>query len=128
MRIKLAGIYVDDQERARAFYTEKLGFQVKTDAPYSEDARWLTVVSADEPEGTELQLAALDDAARAFQKALYAAGQPATALASEDCKAEYDRLVAAGVKFTLEPTVMPYGGTDAVFDDTCGNLICIHQE
>ncbi|MBM7783721.1 VOC family protein [Tenggerimyces flavus] len=128
MRVKLAGIFVDDQERARAFYTEKLGFQVKTDAPYSETARWLTVVSADDPDGTELQLAPLNDAARTFQQALYSAGQPATALASEDCKADYDRLLAAGVTFTLEPTTMPYGGTDAVFDDTCGNLICIHQE
>ncbi len=128
MRIKLAGIFVDDQERARAFYTDKLGFQLKTDAPYSETARWLTVVSADDPEGTELQLAPLDEPARAFQQALYKAGQPATALASEDCKADYDRLLAAGVTFTLEPTTMPYGGTDAVFDDTCGNLICIHQE
>lgn len=128
MRIKLAGIFVDDQERARAFYTEKLGFQVKKDTPYSETARWLTVVSADDPDGTELQLAPLDEPSRAFQQALYQAGQPATALASEDCKADYDRLLAAGVTFTLEPTTMPYGGTDAVFEDTCGNLICIHQE
>lgn len=128
MRIKLSGIFVDDQDRARAFYTEKLGFQVKTDAPYSEDARWLTVVAPDEPSGTELQLAPLTDVARAFQQGLKNAGQPATALASEDCKADCERLKSLGVTFTLEPTAMPYGGTDAVFDDTCGNLICIHQE
>jgi predicted enzyme related to lactoylglutathione lyase len=128
MRIKLAGIFVDDQDRARDFYSDVLGFKVKTDAPYSETARWLALVSPDDPDGTELLLDVPDEAARAFQRATREAGKPATAFATEDCRAEYERLVARGVTFTMEPTKMPYGGIDAVFDDTCGNLICLHQD
>lgn len=127
MRIKLTGLYVDDQDRARAFYTDVLGLEVKTDAPYSEDARWLTVVSPQDRDGTELVLEPSDEAARAFQRALRAAGRPATALAVDDCRAESERLRRSGVSFTVEPTTMPYGGTDAVFDDGFGNLICLHQ-
>ncbi|SHG03197.1 VOC family protein [Streptoalloteichus hindustanus] len=128
MRIKLAEIYVDDQDRARAFYTEKLGFVVAMDASYGENSRWLTVVSPEDPEGTRLMLAKADGASRTFQQAVRAAGNPATALTTDDCERDYRRLSELGVEFTLPPTKMPYGGTDAVFDDTCGNLICLHQD
>jgi predicted enzyme related to lactoylglutathione lyase len=128
MRIKLTAVYVDDQDRARAFYTDVLGMQLKTDAAYGDGARWLTVVSPDDPDGPELLLEAPDGPAQAFQRARREAGRPATALATSDCHAEAQRLKAAGVRFVMEPTTLPYGGVDAVFDDTCGNLICIHQD
>ncbi len=127
MRIKLTGLYVTDQDRARTFYTDVLGLQLKTDAAYSDDARWLTVVSPHDPDGTELLLEPADEPARAFQRALRAAGKPATALTVEDCRAEYERLRESGVSFAVEPTTMPYGGTDAVLDDGCGSLICLHE-
>ena len=128
MRIKLAGIFVDDQAAARRFYTEILGLQVKTDAEYGPGARWLTVVSPDEPDGTELMLGAADEVGSQFQRATRAAGRPAISLSTDDIQRDYARLAAAGVEFTMEPTRMPYGGTDALFDDTCGNLINLHQE
>jgi catechol 2,3-dioxygenase-like lactoylglutathione lyase family enzyme len=129
MRIKLTGIYVDDQDKALAFYTEKLGFTVKTDAPYSPTERWLSLVSPDHPDGTELLLGSFpNEHARALQRSLYEAGTPATAFSTEDCQAEYERLEARGVTFTMAPKQMPYGGTDAVLDDGCGNLICLHQD
>jgi catechol 2,3-dioxygenase-like lactoylglutathione lyase family enzyme len=128
MRIKLTTLFVDDQERARAFYTDVLGFQIKTDAAYGEGVRWLSVVSPDDPGGTELLLEKPDPHAQAFQRAVREAGKPAAALTSEDCRADFERLRAEGVSFTLEPTRMPYGGTDAVFDDGCGNLICLHED
>jgi catechol 2,3-dioxygenase-like lactoylglutathione lyase family enzyme len=128
MRIKLTGIYVDDQDRARAFYRDVLGLKVKTDEAYGEGERWLTMVSPDEPDGTELLLGVPDEPARAFQKALREAGKPATALSTDDCQGEYDRLTASGVRFVMPPTTMSYGGTDAVFEDGCGNLICVHQD
>jgi predicted enzyme related to lactoylglutathione lyase len=128
MRIKLAGIFVDDQDRARTFYTEVLGLEIKTDADYGPDARWLTVVSPEDPDGTELLLNAPDEAARAFQAANRQAGRPATSLSTDDCRRDYRRLVERGVRFVMEPTTMSYGGTDALFDDTCGNLINLHQD
>jgi predicted enzyme related to lactoylglutathione lyase len=50
------------------------------------------------------------------------------AFTTGDCRREYEQLVARGVTFTLEPTKMPSGGTDAIFDDTCGNLVGLHQD
>jgi catechol 2,3-dioxygenase-like lactoylglutathione lyase family enzyme len=128
MRIKLAGIFVEDQDAALKFYTDVLGFQVKTDAPYGPGARWLTVVSPEEPDGTELLLTPVDEAAVGLQRALRAAGKPALSFTTDDCRRDHRELVAKGVHFTLEPTKMEYGGTDAVFDDGCGNLINLHQE
>lgn len=129
MRIKLSGIYVDDQDKALAFYTEKLGFKVKTDAAYGEGNRWLTLVSPEQPEGSELLLGRLpNEHARALQASLRESGVPATAFATSDCQAEYERLKANGVEFVMEPTKMSYGGTDALFADGCGNLIGVHQD
>lgn len=128
MLIKLAGIFVEDQDAARKFYTNVLGFQVKTDAAYGPGQRWLTVVSPEDPDGTQLLLSPGDEAATALQRAQRAAGKPAVSLTTDDCRREHRELVAKGVTFTLEPTKMEYGGTDAVFDDGCGNLINLHQD
>lgn len=128
MRIKMAQIFVDDQDKALAFYTDKLGFQVQNDAAYGPGARWLTVVSPEEPEGPELLLGLADEAASAFQKHVYDNGRPAFSLTTSDLDGDYARLTKAGVRFTMAPTQMPYGGTDAVLDDTCGNYINLHQD
>jgi catechol 2,3-dioxygenase-like lactoylglutathione lyase family enzyme len=124
MRINLASVLVDDQERALAFYTDVLGFVKKTDLPAGEH-RWLTVVSPDAPDGTELLLEPdAHPAAKPFKDALVSDGIPYTSFAVDDVRAEYDRLTGLGVRFTQEPLEMgPI--TSAVLDDTCGNLIQI---
>jgi catechol 2,3-dioxygenase-like lactoylglutathione lyase family enzyme len=128
MRIGLTGIFVDDQDHAERFYTEVLGLQVKTNAPYGPDERWLTVVSSEDPDGVELVLHLTDDAARAFRQASRDIGRPVISLRTDDCRRDAQRLKAKGVVFVKEPARMDYGGMDAVFDDTCGNLINLHQE
>jgi catechol 2,3-dioxygenase-like lactoylglutathione lyase family enzyme len=127
MRINLASVLVEDQDAALAFYTEKLGFLKKTEIPIGE-ARWLTVVSPEDPDGTELVLEPSDHpAVRPFKAALVEDGIPFTSFAVDDVAAEYERLRALGVRFTQEPLTMgPV--TTAVFDDTCGNLIQIHGQ
>jgi predicted enzyme related to lactoylglutathione lyase len=128
MRIGLVSLFVDDQEKARTFYTEAVGLQVKTDATYGPQERWLTVVSPEDADGVEVVLHLGDDAARAYQQTAKAVGRPALSLISDDAQRDYERLRANGVEFMMPPTRMDYGGTDAVFDDTCGNLINLHQE
>jgi len=128
VRIGLTEIFVDDQDEARKLYTEVLGLQVKTDAPYSDTARWLTVVSPDDPQGTELLLAPMNDAAAALQAYRRAAGAPAISFHTDDCRRRYEELRAKGAVFLSEPKQMDYGGTDAVFEDGCGNLLNLHQE
>ncbi len=117
---------VSDQEIALKFYTEVLGFVKKTEIPLGEH-KWLTVVSGEEPDGVELLLEPMGfEPAKAFQKALFEAGIPFTAFNVEDIQKEYDRLVKAGVIFSMKPTKMG-PATLAVFDDTCGNNIQIVQ-
>jgi catechol 2,3-dioxygenase-like lactoylglutathione lyase family enzyme len=128
MRIGLTSIYVDDQDRAERFYTEVLGFQVKTSAPYSDTERWLSVVAPEEPGGVELVLHLADAAARAFQQASREAGRPVLSLSTDDCQRDAEELKAKGVVFVKEPARMAYGGMDAVFADTCGNLLNLHQD
>ena len=128
MRIGLAEIFVDDQDMARKLYIEVLGLQVKTDAPYGGTARWLTVVSPEDPQGTELLLAPMNDAAAALQAYRRAAGAPAISFRTDDCRRTYEELRAKGAVFLSEPKQMDYGGTDAVFEDGCGNLLNLHQE
>ena len=124
MRINVTSVLVDDQEKALEFYTEVLGFLTKTDIPLGEH-RWLTVVSPDEPEGTELLLEPDGHpAAGPFKKALVDDGIPFTSFAVDDVHAEFERLQRVGVQFTQEPAEMGDAIT-AVFDDTCGNLIQI---
>jgi predicted enzyme related to lactoylglutathione lyase len=126
MKIKLTTIYVDDQERALRFYTDILGMAVKADfsnGPY----RWLTVISPDEPEGTELQLALNDNpAAKAYQQAMFQQGQPAVMFYSDDIKGDHERIVAHGGQFSMPPTDVT-ASTIAQLNDTCGNLIQITQ-
>ena len=127
MRINLASVLVDDQEKALRFYTETLGFLKKTDVPVGED-RWLTVVSPDAPDATELLLEPDGHpAAKPFKQALVDDGIPYTSFAVDDVKAEYERLRALGVRFTQKPLEMPSVAT-AVLDDTCGNLIQIASQ
>jgi catechol 2,3-dioxygenase-like lactoylglutathione lyase family enzyme len=127
VRINLASVLVDDQDNALRFYTEILGFVKKTEVPLG-DARWLTVVSPEEPDGTELVLEPDDHpAVRPFKQAVVDDGIPYTSFAVDDVKAEYDRLRALGVRFTQEPLEMQ-SVTTAVLDDTCGNLIQIASQ
>jgi len=126
MKIKLMTVYVDDQDKALRFYTAVLGFAKKTDfsqGPY----RWLTLTSAEEPDGAELQLERNDNpAAKAFQQARFQQGQPAAMFYTDDVQRDYERMKAAGAEFTMPPTKVT-GSTIALVNDTCGNLIQIAQ-
>jgi catechol 2,3-dioxygenase-like lactoylglutathione lyase family enzyme len=126
MRIKLMSVLVDDQDKALDFYTRVLGFQKKTEVPLGRH-RWLTVVSADDPNGVELALEPDDHpAAKPFKTALVRDGIPFASFSVDDVSREFERLRELGVEFTQEPTTMgPV--TTAVLDDTCGNLIQIAQ-
>ena len=126
MKIKLTSVHVDDQAKALRFYTEVLGFVKKTDfsnGPF----RWLTVASAEDPDGTELQLALNDNpAARAYQQAMFQQNQPAAMFFTDDVQAEYERMKSHGAEFTLAPTDVT-GSRIAMLNDTCGNLIQVTQ-
>src|SRR4051812_9069958 len=126
MKIKLTRIYVDDQDKALAFYTGVLGFVTTgdfTQGPY----RWLTVASPEEPDGTSLQLALNDNpAAKAYQEAMFEQNQPAAMFYTDDVKADYERIKAKGAKFTMPPTDVPHS-TITMLNDTCGNLIQLTQ-
>jgi len=128
MKIKLASVPIDDYDKALKFYTEVLGFVKKRDIPLGEGARWITVVSPEEPDGTELLLEpnAEYPAMKALREALMKDGMPYTAFLVSDIHREYERMRKLGVEFTMEPTDM--GVTSAaVFNDTCGNLIQIYE-
>ncbi len=126
MRIHLTSVFVDDQAAALRFYTDVLGFVAKADVPLGEH-RWLTVVSPDDPDGTELLLEPdAHPAARVFKEALASDGIPAASFAVDDVAAEFARLRRLDVRFTQEPTDLGPVLT-AVLDDTCGNLIQIEQ-
>ncbi|MGD9481778.1 VOC family protein [Streptomyces sp. TRM70308] len=126
MRINLASVYVDDQDKALRFYTEVLGFVKKAEIPLGEH-RWLTVVSPEDPDGPELLLDPEGHpAVRPYKEALVENGIPAASFAVADVRAEYARLRGLGVRFTQEPLEMG-AVTMAVLDDTCGNLIQIAQ-
>jgi catechol 2,3-dioxygenase-like lactoylglutathione lyase family enzyme len=126
MEIKLSTVMVQDQSKALVFYTEILGFVIKHDIPMGE-YRWLTVVSPQNTNGTELVLEPMAFApAQVYQKALFDAGIPANAFVVDDIETEYQRMESLGVKFKTKPTAMgPV--TLAVFEDTCGNLLQIFQ-
>ena len=126
MKIKLTSVYVDNQDKALRFYTEVLGFAKKVDfsnGPF----RWLTVVSPEEADGTELQLALNNNpAAKAYQEAIFQQGQPAVMFYTDDIKGECERIKARGAEFTMPPTPVT-GSTIAMLNDTCGNLIQLVQ-
>ncbi|RNG36136.1 VOC family protein [Streptomyces botrytidirepellens] len=124
MKIHLTSVFVDDQEKALRFYADVLGFVKKHDVPLGED-RWLTVVSPEEPDGTELLLEPSGHpAVHPYKAALVQDGIPAASFAVDDVQAEFNRLRELGVQFTQEPLEMG-SVTTAVLDDTCGNLIQI---
>jgi predicted enzyme related to lactoylglutathione lyase len=126
MKIKLTSVYVDDQEKALRFYTEVLGFAKKNDfsnGPY----RWLTVASAEDPNGTELQLALNNNpAAKTYQQALFQQNQPAAMFFTDDVQADYERMKAHGAEFTMPPTDVT-ASKIAMVKDTCGNIIQLTQ-
>lgn len=126
MKIKLTTVYVDNLDQALRFYTEVLGFTKKAD--FSNGSyRWLTVASAEEPEGTELQLALNDNpAAKAFQQAMFQQGQNAVMFYSDDVQADYERIKARGGEFIMPPTDVT-ASIIARLGDTCGNLIQLTQ-
>ncbi len=126
MKIELTSVFVNDQEKALRFYTEILGFIKKSDISAGK-YRWLTVVSSEDQDGTQLHLEPNNNpAAKAYQEAIFKQGIPATSFFVEDIQKEHGRLKKLGVKFIMEPTKVT-GSTIAVFDDTCGNLIQITQ-
>jgi predicted enzyme related to lactoylglutathione lyase len=127
MKIIVTSLFVQDQEKALEFYSEKLGFIKKTDVPVGE-YRWITLVSPEDQDGTELLLEPnAHPAAKEYQKKISAEGIPATMFGVADIHNEYKRLLEKGVKFTMEPTKVGEV-TIAVLDDTCGNLIQIVQK
>ena len=124
MRIKLTTVHVDDQEKALRFYTDVLGFVPKDDVS-NGPFRWLTVVSPEDPDGAQLQLASNDHpAAKAFQQSMFEQSQPAAMFFTDDVQAEYDRASARGAEFTMPPTDIGVANI-ALLNDTCGNLIQI---
>lgn len=127
MRINLTSVLIDDQDKALRFYTDVLGFEKKTEVALGQH-RWLTVVSPDDPDGTELVLEPDEHpAAKPFKAALVRDGIPFTSFLVDDVHWEFERLAALGVGFTQEPTQLgPV--TTAVFHDTCGNLIQIAEQ
>lgn len=126
MKIKLTSIYVDDQDKALQFYTEVLGFAKKADVkqgPY----RWLTVGSAEEADGIELQLALNNNpVAQAYQEGIFQMGQPAIMVYTNDINADYERIKGNGGEFSMPPTAVT-GSTIAMLNDTCGNLVQLVQ-
>lgn len=126
MKIKLTSVYVDDQEKALRFYTEVLGFVKKSDfsqGPY----RWLTVASAEDANGTELQLALNNNpAAKAYQQAMFQQNQPGAMFFTDNLQADYERMKAQGAEFTMPPTDVT-ASKIAMVNDTCGNLIQVTQ-
>jgi len=126
MKIKLTSVYVDDQDKALRFYTEVLGFVKRADfsnGPY----RWLTVASAEEPDGTELQLALNSNpAAQAYQEALFRQNQPAAMFFSDDVQSDFERMKTRGAEFTMPPMDVT-ASKIAMVKDTCGNLIQLTQ-
>jgi predicted enzyme related to lactoylglutathione lyase len=128
MKIKLSSVSIDDYDKALKFYTEVMGFVVKHDIPLGEGVRWITVVSPEEPDGTELLLEpnASYPAMKALKESLVKDGIPFTAFQVNDVQSEYERMQTLGVEFTMEPTNMGTT-TAAILNDTCGNLIQIYQ-
>jgi predicted enzyme related to lactoylglutathione lyase len=126
MKIKLTSVFVDDQEKALRFYTEVLGFTKKADfsnGPY----RWLTVVSPEDQEGTQLQLALNNNpAAKMYQQAIFQQSQPAANFFTDDVKGDYERIKSRGAEFTMPPSDT-HGSTITMLKDTCGNLIQLTQ-
>jgi predicted enzyme related to lactoylglutathione lyase len=125
MKISLTSVYVDNPVEAFKFYTEVLGFVKRM---YIPEAELAIVASPEEPDGTGLLLEPTgSDLAKTYQEGLYRAGLPVIVFGVEDIQVEFEKLRRLGVVFRSEPTKTA-GGTQALFEDTCGNLILLHQE
>ena len=127
MKVKVISIPVQNQEKALAFYTRKLGFLKKVDVPLGQDSRWLTVVSKEQQDGPEVLLEPSPNhfaPAKTYQDALFEAGIPYTQFNVDSVQQEYERLINLGVQFSIKPTEMRTVKI-AVFNDTCGNNIQI---
>lgn len=128
MKIKLTSVSIDEYDKALKFYTQMMGFVQKRDIPLGDGARWITVVSPEEPNGTELLLEpnANYPAMKTLKESLIKDGIPFTAFEVSDVQGEYERMKELGVEFVMEPTNMG-STTVAILNDTCGNLIQIYQ-
>ncbi|UOF01977.1 VOC family protein [Bdellovibrio reynosensis] len=127
MKIKLANIFVEDQNHARQFYTETLGFIVKHDIPLGA-FQWLTVISPENPDGAELLLEPNENPiAKTYQKALFEQGIAAVVFMVEDLDKEFQKLSAKNVEFKVQPMTSPHGKF-AIINDTCGNWVHLQQE
>jgi catechol 2,3-dioxygenase-like lactoylglutathione lyase family enzyme len=124
-------LYVTDQDRAKAFYTEKLGFEVRDDARMG-DFRWLTVAPKTQPDACIILYALkpsgmLDAEACDAIRSLLARGVlGGGVLETDDCRRTYEELKAKGVEFLREPKEMPYG-IEALFRDDSGNFWSMGQ-
>lgn len=126
MRIHVTSVFVHDQDEALRFYTDVLGFEKKHDVPLGGENRWLTVVSPEDPDGTELLLEPdKHPAVKPYTTALFADGIPVASFRVDDVHAEFDRLGKLGVRFTQEPLDLGPVATAVLDDNTCGNLIQI---
>jgi predicted enzyme related to lactoylglutathione lyase len=125
IKLKVSSIFVTDQQKAMDFYTQKVGFVVKTDVPAGE-YKWLTVGTEDSEFELLLEPNA-HPASKEYQDKIFADGIPATMFFVDDIKKEYDRLKGLGVEFKTEP-VDAGGVMIAVFNDTCGNYITLCQQ
>jgi predicted enzyme related to lactoylglutathione lyase len=130
IRISTAQLWVHDQDEALAFYTEKVGWDVRADVTVPElgNFRWLTVGPAEQPEIAVALMAIpgppVMDAGTAQQVAdLMAKGFAGTIfLATDNCQSSYEELKGRGVEFSEEPSERPYG-IDSAFRDPSGNNI-----
>lgn len=127
MKISQAFLLVDDQDAAKRFYTEVLGFEVETDVD-SGDFRWLSLRAPGPDGGASLVLERAGGAAKAYQDEVRRSGMPAFAMTLTGGAEEFEQVRARGAKVVMEPTRQQYGGTDALIEDTVGNIICLHQD
>jgi predicted enzyme related to lactoylglutathione lyase len=127
MKISQAFLLVDDQDAAKSFYTEVLGFEVETDFD-SGDFRWLSLRAPGPDGGASLVLDRATGTAKAYQDEVRQSGMPAFAMTLTGGTEEFEQIRARGATVIMEPTRQQYGGTDALIDDTVGNIICLHQD
>jgi uncharacterized glyoxalase superfamily protein PhnB len=134
IKISTTQLWVHDQDVALDFYTNKLGFEVRSDVTVPElgDFRWLTVAPPGQDDVTIVLMAIpgqpiMDDATARQVRDLMGKGYAGTVfLTTEDCQASYDELVARGVEFTEKPEERPYG-IDSGFRDPSGNNFRLTQ-
>jgi hypothetical protein len=120
-------IFVDNQDDAERF-SPGAGIQGQDQRPLRSRRSLADGRVPEQPDGVELVLHLADEPARAFRQASREVGRPALSLRTDDCATDAERPKAKGVVFVEEPRKREYGGIDAIFDDTSGNLINLHQD